>query len=525
MYIENILDSLRKNHALKLRRALTVSGVALLLAAGGCKDDGQSAVTTDPGAASDGQEGETTADARVYPDPPGPSEPRPVNFPDIQQFELPNKMQVYVVENHEVPLVDVRLVVKVGDVNDPLLATMTASMIGEGTSGKKKLTKAKLDEKIESAGASLNAGASTNNTSIGTRVMAKDLGMALGLVADMAAKPTLPADSLDKIKEEQKAMLLNIKSDGASLGEVLLYQKLYPEGHPYGRPLPTDAEIDAITLEDIEKFHAAWYRANNAYLILSGDVDKDTAEKAVRKAMGMWEPGEKFPEHPLSKYTGKDYQEALPEKVQVHVVDRSSISAEMAWGNLSMARNHDDWVRMEVLNRFFGSRGNMGTRLFTDIRETRKLTYNISAQQTSSKTMGEFVIRTQTKKVDEMLNALFEHVDRVRTTDPSDEEFEAARNALALQFPLEVETAQQIAGKAATSLTYGLPDDYFKTYRDKVLGVKKSEMQSTATKYIHSVPVIVIVGKRSKIDKQLGRVDPLKDAEIFHYDTDLAPVK
>ncbi len=501
-------------------RLTGIVGLSFVLSLAGCDDAGKSStippvIDTAPSTVDKAAE-----QVRAYPAPPPPSEPRPVNFPDVQQFELPNKMQVYVIENHEIPLVQARLVVETGTVNDPLLATMAAAMLGEGVAGKKKLTKAKIDAKIEQVGASLRVRAGVNNSAIHTTVLRKDLKMALGLVADLAIHPTFPAESLDKIKDEQKVNLRSTKSDGGALATQLLSQALYPEGHPYGRALPTEKQIDGINLEQIKRFHSTWYGANRAYLILAGDIDMASAETLARDTFGAWKPKDSYPDHPLNRFSSADYGKALPSKVQVHVVERNSISADIRWGNLSMARNHDDWIKLSVVNRYFGS-GGMSARLFLDIRETRKLTYNISAHQSSSKTMGEFVIATQTKKISAMLDALFEHVDRLRAEEPSEEEFEAAVKGMALSFPLGIETAQQVARKVAHTLTYGLPEDYYKTYRDKLLAVKRQDMKTTASRFIHSVPIIVIVGRRTKIDKQLAKVEALRDAEIFHYDTEL----
>ncbi len=490
-------------------------------------DKGEETEQPEPAPAPAEPEPAPAEPAKVLPEPPAPTEPRPVNFPELQKFELPNKMQVIVVENHEVPIVDVQLSFNVGDVHDELLATMTASMLTEGT---KKRPKAKIDAEIEQVGSSLSAFSGTHESVITTRVLKPNLKMALGLAADVARNPKFEQEALDKLKEQQKSALKQAKSSGQALGETLLFNLLYPEGHPYGRPFLTEAEIDGVTPEQLAEFHSTWYAPNNARLVLSGDITKDEAEKLAKKVFGPWKPRmEDFPPYPLDKFGGADYQKVLPKEFTVHIVDRKSASTEIFMGNLSLARNDANWEKMMVVNRIFGS--GASSRLFQDIRETKRLTYNVNAFIQPAKAVGAFYIATQTKEVDQMMNALFEQIDWIHgksnqpghEADPSEKEFEDAVNGVAQSFPLGIETASQVAGRVGTQLTFGLADDYWGSYRDKIAATKRDEVKEIAAKYIHPVPVIVMVGRAKKIKKQLADVPRLKDAKVIVYDTDLKP--
>ena len=158
---------------------------------------------------------------------------------------------------------------------------------------------------------------------------------------------------------------------------------------------------------------------------------------------------------------------------------------------------------------------------FSDIRETKKLTYNVGSFAMPAKAVGVFGIATQTKKVSDMMNALFGHITDIRDNGPTEEEYEEARDSIARAFPLQIETAGQVASRVRTVLTFGLEDDYWSTYRDRVLAVTRDQTQESARKYIHDVPVIVMVGRAKKIEKQLADVPELKDAEVFVYDTNL----
>lgn len=506
---------------LKTRATGLATGLALFstFATLGC-DKGASE-TEAPAPAPVAQQEEPEAEPeKVYPDPPPPTDPRPVNFPELTQTELPNKMKIYVAENHEVPLVDVQLVVKAGDMYGDLVADMTANMLTQGT---KKRSKEKIDATIEQVGASLGAGTGTLTASVSTRVLTKDLKTAVELMADVAQNPKFDEEALTKIKDENKEALKAAKSDGQSLGRTLLDMQLYPEGHPYGRPFPTDEKIDGVTTAQLAEFHETYWRPNNAYLMFSGDITVEEAEKLAKKYFGFWKPADAFPDHPLEKFDQAAYQSALPKEMTVHVVDRRGASAEIFVGNLALARNSPDWEKFAVLNKVLGA--GFGSRMFQHIREEKQLTYNIGSQARSAKVMGSFVIATQSRKITEMMNAIFEEVDAIRNEGPTEKEFEYSRDSIANSFPLAIETASQVAGRARTVLEYGLPEDYWRTYRDRVSAVTLEDTKSVAEKYIHEVPVIVIVGKAKKVKKELAEVPALKDAKIVVYDTDLEKIE
>jgi predicted Zn-dependent peptidase len=502
----------------RLSRLLGASlGLAVFVAASAC-DKGDSTTPPDDAVADAEPEAEKEPE-RVYPDPPPPSEPRPVNFPELQKFVFDkNGLTVYVVENHEVPLVDARLMVKAGEVDDELLATMTASMLAQGT---KKNTKAQFDAKIEQVGSSINSFADTHNSIVSTRVLSQHLPLALGLMGEMVTAPRFEAEALDKVKDQEKTGLRQQKSSPDSLAQRLMGMVMYPEGHPYGRDFPSDDEVDAVTIDQIKEFHDTYYKANNAFLLLSGDITVDQAKKVVKQKLSRWKPVEEgaLPASPLKKFGPKDFQAALPTEMTVHIVDRKSMSASIYIGNLSMTRSDPGWLKLAVVNRILGS--GPASRLFKDIREQRKLTYNVNSFSVPAQSVGAFFIGTQSKEVDQMLNALFEHRDRMRDEDPSQQEYDDAIRSLVQAFPLQLETPQQIASKVSTVLTYHLPEDYWQTYRDEVQKVQLSDVKAASQKYIHDFPVIVIVGRAKKIEKQLANVERLKDAKIVVYDTEL----
>ncbi len=454
------------------------------------------------------------APKRDYQDPPPPSEPRPVQFPDLQKFTTRNGIDVYVVENHEVPLVNAQLVIRAGTMDDEQLAQMTAQMLSEGT---KTRSKAKIDEEIEFVGGRLGAGAGTHDTSVYAEVLKKDLKLALTLMADEVINPAFPEDALKKLKEKAKAGLKAAKSNPDTLADTLFGMAAYPEGHPYGRPLETDAQVDGVTIAALTKFHSDFYRSNNSFLILSGDVTTAEAQALVEPAFAKWKPVTgTAPVNPLNGF--RSYK--LPEKLVVHLVDRpGSAQSEIRIGNLALARKHPDWIKFQLASDILGG-GSTG-RLFLDVREEKSLTYGIYARMSPGQAPGTWTIWTKTKTstTDQMLTAVFGHIKAMRDTDPTQKEYDEAVTESIGSFPLAIETADQVAGRVRTILTFGLAPDYWKTYRDEVRKAQISDVKAMANKYMHATPVVVIVGRADKVEPQIKTALP--NATIVHYNTDL----
>jgi predicted Zn-dependent peptidase len=504
-----------------LRTTLALPLAFALVTAASCRKEAttDTPITVTPATpGGDPNDPNATADAKTYPDPPPPSERKAVNLPETKSFQLSNGLTVYLVRNDEVPTVTAQLVVKCGAVDDEYVAPFTAAMLGEGTSAR---TKAKIDEAIEFVGGRLGSGAGLHTSTVWSHALAKDAKLAIVLMADEALNPTFPAPALEKLKQQAKTGISVAKSQPDVLASVLFDHVVYPKDHPYGRMFPTPAQIDAITTEDIRKFHATYYQPSNAYLILAGDLDMAQAKTLAQRGFGKWAKGNKeLPPNPLNEH-GKYAQ---PKTMTVHIVDRpSSAQTEVRVGNLALARNHADWVALAVANAVLGD--DASGRLFTDLREDKGLTYGIYSDVEEGQAPGTFVIETQTRTeaTGEMLTGILGHVGRMRADDPSDAEFDKAKQKLAGRFPLQIETSHQMADKLRDVLEYALPTDYWRGYWDEFAKVQSSDVRRVARKYMHPTPNVVLVGDAKAIRPQIEKALP--KAKIVLYNTELEPVK
>jgi predicted Zn-dependent peptidase len=553
-----------------------------------------------PPVATESKVDEPDAPERTYPEPPGPDEPRRTHFPELQKFELPNRLKVVVVESHDVPMVDVSLVVNVGDVHDELLSLATAHLLTHGTN---RRTKDEIHEELAQLGSRLSVSVGNHETALNTVVLKRHLPTALAIVSDVVRNPRLEQSLVDDVRARQEAALRQAKASAHALGNTLLFMKLYPEGHPYGRPFIREQELEALGMQAVEEFHELWYRPNNAQLVLSGAITMEEAKKIATKVFEGWKPREEeFPPYPLERFSSGDYQEALPSHYTIHIIDRKAASTEVLIGNLALARDDSNWEKMELVNHIFGA--GPSSRLFQegglppppvverdrlslprehsasdaalrlilqstrattppichdirstlgepaslskrfascelwDLRDNRRLTHHVGSRVTRAKAVGAFHVATRTNEVDRILEFVFDEIDRLHgnpnasaflsgedVTAVTEEEFELARREISQQLVMHIETASQIAQRVRTQLTFSLADNYWRHYTDRLMAMQREEVKEIAKRYIHPIPVIVLVGDAFEIKKQIANVKRLSTADILVYDLDLQPVQ
>lgn len=452
------------------------------------------------------------------PDLPPPTAPKPIDFPTIEQFVLANGLTVYVVESPKLPLVSARLTIRAGTMDDEQLARLTVDMLGEGTLTRDK---AHIDDAIEFEGGTLTASAEMHVSHLTSFVLKKDLKLALTLIADLVQHPLFPEASLQKLKQQRKSELAARRTQADVLADRLFNHVAYPSGHPYGRPLPTDAEVDAITVDDVKRFHQTFYHANTSFLVLAGAIGRAEAEELADRVFGKWQPGKDsdIPPNPLREF--RDYPLADKQLV-IHLVDRpQATQTEIRVGNLALARVHSEWPALVVANRIFG--GDVNSRLFRELREDRGLTYGIYSRISGGQVPGTFKISTDTRTqtTAELLAAIFEHIQRIRSEPPSEAELTTAISELVGHFPLELETTAQITAKLDEQIIFELPPDYWDGYRDAIGKVTVAQAHEAARKYIHGSPHVVLVGQASAIEPQLTTLLPT--AIIKRYDEKLVP--
>ena len=421
--------------------------------------------------------------------PPAPG-PRPeVHFPTIDRALTRNGLELDTVELHELPVVQIRLVIRSGSAADPKdlpgLAQLTAEMLKEGST---KRNSAKIAEAVDFLGAHLDVDNDTDRVFVDMTSLSEHFDEALSLLAEVATKPSFNQQELDKLKKRELARL-ELESQNPRFLASREFNKAIYGDHPYAHVDTTQAVVKSVKRSDLVQWHMRHFAPNNAFLVVAGDITPEQVKQAAERVFGGWAKRNVPPlDYPLPPAS---------ESPQVILVDRpQSVQSVIYYGNLAIARSAPDFVPLLVANQVLG--GSAASRLFMDLREKRSLTYGAYSDVGERVQPAPFIALAAVRNevTGEAMAAFNEHIKRIVQEPPSAEELANAKHFLIDRFPLRIETASKIASLVADLRTYDLPDDYWDRFGDQIAQVTPEQALTAAQKYIKpDKSTIVVVGE------------------------------
>jgi len=420
--------------------------------------------------------------------PPATGPAPALNIPAIQKQTLSNGLPVWIVEMHEVPVVNVSLIVKSGAAADPAgkfgVASFTAAMLDEGAGSRDAL---ELADAIDSLGASLTTGSSFDSSSVRLHALVSTLNEALPIMADVALRPTFPQADLERLRAERLTSLLQLKDNPSSLATAAFSRVLYGASHRYGTGVAgTEATNTALTADDLRTFHAAHYQPSNAHLLIVGDVTPGAVLPVLEAAFGAWKDTSVVP------------RPALPTAPQVkarqiYLIDKpGAAQSQIRIGSIGVARNTPDYHAIDVTNTMLG--GSFSSRLNLNLRERNGYSYGAGSQFAMRQQAGPFVALAgvQSDKTREALAEFFNELNGMAAPPPA-EELGRVRNLQALGFPGAFETTTGMAAQLIDLVVYGLQESFFEEYVPTIQAVTADDIQRVARTHIRPDRVIVVV--------------------------------
>jgi zinc protease len=436
---------------------------------------------------------------------PGPT--HAYRFPSFRDEVVANGIRLITAPVAKLPLVTVLVLVDAGSTNDPPgkegLAALTAAGMVEGTSD---YDGASLSGEFEQLGTSLETGADWDSTYLKITVLSSKLREATKLLGDAISRPAFPEREIERLKAERLAEILQLESEPRGLADEKFSEFLYADDSRYSKPDGgSAASVGSLTRGDVEAFYHSNYKSKATTVIVAGDISSDDARMVVTDAFRAWPSGVAHA-HQLV---------AAPrtETKRVHIVHKPDApQSELRVGHIGLPRRHPDFFPTMVMNAVLG--GLFGSRINLNLREVHAYTYGASSFYDWRRGAGPFVISTavESEVTAPALREIILEVNRIRTEKISDEELSLAKDYLEGVFPIRYETTAAIASALATQVIYGLPSDYYDSYRANVHGVSGDAVLEAARLHLHPERLqTVIVGDsgivRDSIDvKDLGEV-------------------
>jgi predicted Zn-dependent peptidase len=420
-----------------------------------------------------------------------------LTLPPIQKRTLSNGLSVWIVEAHKVPLVQVNLLIQAGSGDDPAgrsgVASLTAAMLDEGAGSRSAL---QIADDIEFLGAALGTSSSFDASAIRLNVPASRLAAALPIMADVALRPTFPQAELDRLRQERLTALLQARDDTAQVAPLAFARVVFGATHRYGTSaMGTAATLKAFTTADLRSFHSGMFHPAAATLVVVGDIRTDAVLPLLEKQFGGWKAA--------TAGAARTHVPAAAQltRAQVTIVDMpGSEQSQVRIGWVGVPRSTPDFFALQVLNTILG--GSFTSRLNQNLREKNQFSYGASSRFDMRLSAGPFFAGAgiQTDKTADALREFFNELNAIGKPI-SAEELAKAKNYIALGFPSEFETIQDLASHIEEMIVYKLPDDYFARYVANIQAVTAAAVQKAASTYIQPGRfAVVIAGDRKAIE-------------------------
>jgi zinc protease len=436
---------------------------------------------------------------------PKPAPAREIKIGAYQTFTLKNGLQVFVVENHKLPRIQFSLQLK----NDPIYqgdkegyVEMAGTLIGTGT---KTRTKAQLDEEIDFIGANL----STSSDGIFASSLSKHSNKLLDLMTDVLYNPAFSPEEMEKLKTQTLSGLAASKENPGSIAATVRSALVYGKQHPYGLST-SEKSVEAITLDDCKNYFNTYFKPNNAYLAIVGDIDFKTAKSLVEKYFSKWAAGEvKNPTYAHPKEPAKTYVALVDRSASVQSVINIGYPVELKPGT-------PDVIKARVTNQILG--GGFSARLNQNLREKNGFTYGANSSLSSDNLIGNFNASASVRNevTDSAVFEFLSELKRMVNEPVTEQELIAAKAEISGAFGRSLENPSTIAGFALNTARYNLPKDYYNNYVKAIDAVTLADVQATAKKYIRPENAhIVVVGKGADVADKLKKFGEVKHFDIY----------
>lgn len=448
--------------------------------------------------------------------PPPPAPPRPVNFPKPAEKTLSNGLRVIFVERAGTSLATAHLLIKNGgEIDPPKLAGLADTTVSLLTKGTTKRTAPQIAEAIEALGGMIDYGARWDSSQVSVNAASSQIDPAMEILSDVVRRPTFKEDELERQRQQSIDMLSLMLADPGQLARHVASRVVFGDS-PYGHSLTgTPESLALIKREDITRLHSAYYRPDNAILVIGGDLRSDDAFKMAERYFGDWAR----PSTPLP--VSMEREAALRKSGQrVVVVDMEHAGqAAVILTRAGLKRSDPDFFRGIVTNSVLG--GGYSSRLNQEIRTKRGLSYGAGSALEVRRSTGPFIAVTQTKNESgaEVASLLMTELARISSASIPDTELTPRKAALIGNYARQLETIEGLVTQVASLALYGLSLDEINTYIKNVQSVQAAEIQKFAGSRLDAKGAdIIIVGRASDfladLRKRFPNVEVIPEAEL-----------
>lgn len=442
---------------------------------------------------------------------PIPDRPEALQFPKLswqpprfERVELPGGAVLYLVENHELPLVRGKIMFLGGAAHEPAeragLSALTMHVLRTG--GTAEMSAEELDEALEFVAASIETSADADRSTLSFDCLSKDFDDVWAMLVDMLEHPRFQERYID---EKKKQMLEALRRENDQPEQILMreYRRLLYPDHPYGRR--TDGEektIAALSRDDLLAWHKQLLSPSRMLVGVAGDFDARDIKRRVRQLAENWP----------YRTVALPAVPPLPQpKEGLFIFEKPIAQTSLILAHRGPARPYPDYHAVQVMNFILGG-GSFSSRLTDSVRTKGGLAYGVASFFAYGYKRGVFGAWCQTKPTTSYRagELILSEIERIRREDVSPEELQLAKDSLVNSFIFEFESPDKYLGNLLELEMHGESPKFLDDYMDRIQRVTAADVRRVAEKYLHPDRLLMLyVGDSANFDQRPPRLRQL----------------
>ncbi len=427
-------------------------------------------------------------------------------IPNHKVMTLKNGMEVILIQNSKLPLFELSLLIPAGTQNDSEkkqgLAYITGHLLKMGSL---KRSAAEISESFELKGSDFSVGVFKDYAMMEGSSLSKYKTELFSDFIEVLTQPKFSLSEFNRFKKKLTAQNSKSLDDASQMASLAMNNILF-KGSPYGlKNTGTVKSLRRIRQRDVRSFYNKFYTPEGSIMAIVGDFTEKDIQPYLDQLSASWKSKTEVKKVVFPKLNDG--------KRRVHLVHKpESKQTQIRFGHLGIARSNKDFIALRVANAILGQ--GFSSRLLTEVRVKRGLSYTVSSSFAARKEQGPFLINTFTRhdKVQETISTVLQTVETYLKSGVTDQELEVAKSYLIGTFPRALETSSNVATNIMLLKYFGVSLDYLKTYTLKVSEITKEDILRVANEYIHPENLqIVVLSDKNKVLEELKSFEDVKN--------------
>lgn len=430
--------------------------------------------------------------------------------PEVETFTTDNGITFYLVEDDELPLINVSTRIRTGGVLNPNEKTGLASITGTvmRSGGTENCPADSLNTLLENKAASIETRIGFTSGRSSMDVLKEDFDELLPVFIDVLTNPAFPEDKIELAKTQQKSSISRRNDNPQQIGIREFQKIIYGKDSPYGRTTEY-ATINNISRKDLVNFHDKHFSASNMMVGVVGDFDTEEMKQKLRNSFGELPAGDEtqlqFPE--------VDYKS----ENSINFVEKSDVNQSFVlMGHVGGMRDNPDYAKVQVMNRILS--GGFSGRLMQVVRTKMGLAYSVFGQYgMNSFYPGMFYagVMTKSSTTAEAIDAIIEQIKRLQDEPITEHELQDVKDQILNSSVFEYDSYEEVLNERMSNEYRGLPADAFEQYIEGVKTTTIEDVQKVAQKYLNPDNLqILVVGNKDEIGDQLQKYGDVNEIDI-----------